>query len=68
MNRVLHSRFPPFGFKARWVGPYAFKRVMADLQSPMFLKGVLLVLVLRMVAADSNVVIVIDASVNLDRS
>ena len=30
--------------KARWVGPYAFNRVMVDLRSPTSLKDVLLVL------------------------
>ena len=29
--------------KARWVGPYVFNRVRADLQSPTSLKDVLLV-------------------------
>ena len=29
--------------KARWVGPYVFNRIMADLRSPTSLKDVLLV-------------------------
>ena len=43
---VFSSRFSPFRvcIKARWIGPYVFRRVVADLWSPTSLKDVLLVL------------------------